>query len=145
MQRLGGLDSAFLYFETLDDAHARRWADARRPFEAKKPYSFDDYRDYIDIAATPSPGLPPQARYRAAQPRPAVVGRGPGLRSRLPPAPHVVPAPGGDRETADVVADVLSRQMDRSRPLWEMWVLEGRADGLIGDRQQGAPLDDRRR
>jgi hypothetical protein len=43
----------------------------------------------------------------------------------------VVPAPGGDRETADVVADVLSRQMDRNHPLWEMWIVEGRADGLI--------------
>jgi diacylglycerol O-acyltransferase len=43
-----------------------------------------------------------------------------------------VASPGGDRETADVVADILSRQMDRSRPLWEMWVVEGRADGLIG-------------
>jgi diacylglycerol O-acyltransferase len=43
-----------------------------------------------------------------------------------------VPPPGGDKETADVVADILSKPMDRSRPLWQMWVVEGRKDGLIG-------------
>jgi WS/DGAT/MGAT family acyltransferase len=43
-----------------------------------------------------------------------------------------VPAPGGDKETAELVADILSRKMDRSRPLWEMYVVEGRKDGLIG-------------
>src|ERR1700742_5167427 len=41
-----------------------------------------------------------------------------------------VPRPGGDTELFGVVADVLERRLDRDRPLWECWVIEG----LKGDR-----------
>jgi diacylglycerol O-acyltransferase / wax synthase len=40
-----------------------------------------------------------------------------------------LPAPGGDEELADLVARVFSRQLDRRRPLWEMYVVEGLKDG----------------
>ena len=43
-----------------------------------------------------------------------------------------VPAPGGRRELADVVADIAARPLDRTRPLWEFHVVEGLADGRIG-------------
>ncbi|BBX48344.1 diacyglycerol O-acyltransferase [Mycobacterium cookii] len=36
-----------------------------------------------------------------------------------------VPRPGGDSELFQVVADVLERRLDRDRPLWECWVIEG--------------------
>lgn len=36
-----------------------------------------------------------------------------------------VPRPGGDTELFQVVADVLERRLDRDRPLWECWVIEG--------------------
>lgn len=36
-----------------------------------------------------------------------------------------LPAPGGMDELAAFVADVCSRQLDRSRPLWEMYIVEG--------------------
>lgn|GEM_PF-101740 len=41
-----------------------------------------------------------------------------------------VPGPGGPRETAEAVAPILGRQLDRRFPLWEMWYL----DGLANDR-----------
>ncbi len=35
------------------------------------------------------------------------------------------------RELADFAADVISRQLHRDRPLWEMWIVEGLEDGKI--------------
>src|SRR5438105_820899 len=42
-----------------------------------------------------------------------------------------LPAPGGALELAEFAADVFSRPLDRSRPLWEMYVLEGLENGHI--------------
>lgn len=43
-----------------------------------------------------------------------------------------VPAPGGPRETAEVAGMLLSSQLDRSRPLWELWFLENLANDRVG-------------
>jgi diacylglycerol O-acyltransferase len=40
-----------------------------------------------------------------------------------------IPAPGGQRELDAVVADIASHPLDRRHPLWEIWQLEGLADG----------------
>ena len=42
-----------------------------------------------------------------------------------------LPSPGGMRELGDFAADVISRQLHRDRPLWEMWIVEGIEDGKI--------------
>jgi WS/DGAT/MGAT family acyltransferase len=42
-----------------------------------------------------------------------------------------VPAPGGRAELAAVCGDIAAQPLDRNRPLWEMWVLEGLADGAV--------------
>lgn len=40
-----------------------------------------------------------------------------------------LPAPGGDAEMADLVARVFGRQLDRRRPLWELYIVEGLRGG----------------
>ncbi|MBJ7338129.1 wax ester/triacylglycerol synthase family O-acyltransferase [Mycolicibacterium sp.] len=40
-----------------------------------------------------------------------------------------VASPGDERALFGVVADLMERRLDRARPLWECWMIEGVADG----------------
>ncbi|WP_204803824.1 WS/DGAT/MGAT family O-acyltransferase [Mycobacterium riyadhense] len=39
-----------------------------------------------------------------------------------------LPHPGDERELFRLIADVMARRLDRNRPLWEIWVIEGLSD-----------------
>jgi diacylglycerol O-acyltransferase len=43
-----------------------------------------------------------------------------------------VPTPGTDRQIAETVARIFARPLDRSRPLWELYVIHGLRDGHVG-------------
>jgi WS/DGAT/MGAT family acyltransferase len=39
-----------------------------------------------------------------------------------------IPGPGSDEQLRNLVGRVMGQQLDRARPLWEMWVVEGLED-----------------
>ena len=45
--------------------------------------------------------------------------------------PWTLPAPGGRRELDDAIGEIASTPLDRSRPLWEMYFVDGLANGRI--------------
>ena len=71
-----------------------------------------------------------------------------------------LPEPGGHDELSDAVGRILSRQLDRAKPLWELYVFEGMekgrtavllklhhamADGIAGMRDRLGPVRPRAR
>jgi WS/DGAT/MGAT family acyltransferase len=44
---------------------------------------------------------------------------------------HAVPPPGNPQQLADAVARIIARPLDRSRPLWELYVIEGVDNGRL--------------
>jgi diacylglycerol O-acyltransferase / wax synthase len=44
---------------------------------------------------------------------------------------HAVPPPGTPEQLADVVSRIVARPLDRNRPLWELYVIEGVDDGRL--------------
>jgi diacylglycerol O-acyltransferase len=78
----------------------------------------------------------PRLRQRVLWPR---VGQGLPLWVDDPGfdlANHVhavqVPAPGGQRELLGLCDELCLRLLDRARPLWELWLVTGLAEGRVG-------------
>src|SRR3954447_20892050 len=43
-----------------------------------------------------------------------------------------VPPPGDDHRLSETVARIFARPLDRSRPLWELYVIHGISEGRVG-------------
>ena len=43
-----------------------------------------------------------------------------------------LPAPGSQEQLQNLCARIFSQQLDRSKPLWELWLMEGLDDGRFG-------------
>ena len=41
------------------------------------------------------------------------------------------PAPGDEQQLAEIAGDIASRKLDRTKPLWELWVVEGLENGHV--------------
>src|SRR3954451_9510567 len=109
MQRLGGLDAAFLYFET-PTMHMHVGGLMLIDFsEAKEPYSYARMRAYIEARE----GLVPAFRQKLAT-VPLNLSRPYWIQDQAsaldsPLRRIAVPPPGGARETAGVAAETLSK------------------------------------
>jgi WS/DGAT/MGAT family acyltransferase len=129
MERLSGLDATFLYFETSAQHMHVSIVAVLDPSGAPGGYSFDRVQDLI---ASRLHLLPPFHRRLVRVPfdlhHPVWV-EDPDFDIIHHVRRISCPAPGGLRELAAICARITSTPLDRSRPLWEVWVIEGLADG----------------
>src|SRR3984885_14823073 len=130
-ERLTGLDASFLYMETPTlHMHVAMTA-VFDPSTVPGGYSFRRVRQLIDDRIPLAPvfqrrlvEVPMRLGHPVWVDDPAF-----DIDNHLRRA--ALPAPGGMRELGDFAADVISRQLHRDRPLWEMWIVEGLEDGKI--------------
>lgn len=132
MERLRGVDAGFLYNETPTvHMHTLKVA-ILEPNPDVGEVPLDWFRAEV---ASRLPLLPVfrrrlvQVPFRFHHP---VWVEDPGFDLAFHVRRCPVPAPGGRAEMDEVVADIASLPLDRSRPLWEMHLLDGLADGQIG-------------
>ena len=131
MQRLTGLDATFLYLENSNmPLHVASTA-VFDPSDVPGGYSFDKVLELIDGRLHL---LPPFRRRLIEVPfqlhHPLWI-EDPDFDLEYHVRRAALPAPGGPKELAEFAADVFSRPLDRSRPLWEIYAIEGLEGGHI--------------
>jgi diacylglycerol O-acyltransferase / wax synthase len=124
--RLTGLDASFLH---LEDAASHMHVAGVMLFEGEPP-PYEDLLETIERRL----GLVPRYRQRLAfvpfsQGRPKWVDD-PHLNLRYHVRSTALPAPGSEDQLRALAGRVFAQQLDRDKPLWEMWLV----DGLEGDR-----------
>jgi WS/DGAT/MGAT family acyltransferase len=125
MQTMSPLDASFLHVE---DAVTHMHIGSVGIFEGPPPGPGD-------VSAAIAARLPLVPRYRQkVRFVPLALGRPTWVDDQhFNIEYHVrrtaLPSPGGDEELRNLVGRVMSQQLDRARPLWEMWVAEGLDDG----------------
>jgi len=132
MERLTGLDASFLYMETPSLHMHVSMVAVFDPSTVPGGYSFEKLRDLVGSRLA----LVPVFRRRLVE-VPLGLGHPYWIDdNEFSLGDHMrraaLPSPGGIEELAQFVGDVGSRQLDRTKPLWEMHVVEGLEHGHVG-------------
>ncbi|OHV03417.1 WS/DGAT/MGAT family O-acyltransferase [Mycobacterium talmoniae] len=137
MQRLSGLDASFLYLET--PSQPLHVCSILELDASTMPggYTFDRLRDALAVRMKAMPSFREKlADHPLNLDHPVWVED-----TSFDVDRHLhrigLPPPGGRIELAEICGHIASLPLDRSRPLWETWVIEG-LDG--SDAQQGGRL-----
>ncbi|MGE0066205.1 MAG: wax ester/triacylglycerol synthase family O-acyltransferase [Solirubrobacterales bacterium] len=123
--RLTGLDASFLHMER---AGAHMHVASTIIFEGPAP-SHEEFRDHIASRLHLVPRFRQKLRsVPLDQGRPVWVDD-PHLNLEYHVRQTALPAPGSDEQLRNLAARIFSQQLDRSKPLWELWLVEGLHDG----------------
>lgn len=132
-ERLTPLDSTFLELEQSDECSSMHIG-AALVFDAPPDGSgiptIDDVCDLLEGRFD----MLPSFRWRLSDPRPHGLLRpmwveDPTFDVRAHVRHATLPAPGGETELNDWLADFWTHRLDRTRPLWEMTIVDGLPDG----------------
>jgi WS/DGAT/MGAT family acyltransferase len=125
LERLTALDASFLHHES---ATSHMHVGAVMILEGPPP-PFDEFLDSLRTRLH----LVPRYRQKLSFP-PIESGRplwvdDPNFQLEYHVRQTALPAPGSEEQLMLLAARIFSQQLDRSRPLWEMWLVEGLEDG----------------
>jgi diacylglycerol O-acyltransferase len=133
--QLTALDATFLELEEMDDSALMHIGAALLfdPLSGNKTPTIGEVREQLDERLD----LLPRYRQKLGVPRTGGLSWPSWERDkRFDIGAHVrhatLPSPGGEVEFLDWISDFYSHRLDRSRPLWEMVLLDGLADGRWG-------------
>jgi diacylglycerol O-acyltransferase / wax synthase len=131
MDRLSGLDASFLYLETPEQLMHVCGLIVVDPSTMPEGYEFQSFKRAIERCVADVP----QFRRKI---RKVPLGLDHPLwvkDEHFDIDRHVhrmaLPAPGGYAELVELCGHLAGQRMDRGRPLWEMWVIEGYDDGRV--------------
>ncbi len=131
MQRLSGLDASFLYLESRAMLMQVVGIIELDPSSMIGGYSFDRLRTEMQrrISAMPTFRRKLHDSFLNVDHPVWIEDRSFDIERHV----HRValPAPGGDAELAEFCSNIAGVPLDRSKPLWEIWVIEGRADDSV--------------
>jgi diacylglycerol O-acyltransferase len=125
MNRMSAQDASFLHIES--DASPMHVGGVSI-FEGPPP-PFDDVRAMVEAKLAAVPRYRQVVRFvPLALARPVWVDD-PHFNLSYHLRRTALPSPGGDEELRALVGRVMSQNLDRAKPLWEMWIVEGLGDG----------------
>lgn len=132
MKQLSGLDTSFLNMETSTSfGHVSSLSIYGRPDDP----DFDPYEAFRAQLESKIPKIDPFRRRLVEVPfgldRPYWIND-PDFDIDFHLRHIAVPAPGDEQRLGDLVGSLIGRPMDRSRPLWEVYVIEGLEGGDFG-------------
>jgi len=132
MERLTGMDATFLYIETPAGHMHVAMVGIYDVSTMPGGYSFDRIKEHI---AERLQVVPPFRRRLVEVPfqfhHPVWI-EDPNFNLNYHVRRIGCPAPGGRRELGEVAAQIASIPLDRTRPLWEAWVIEGLKQDRVG-------------
>jgi diacylglycerol O-acyltransferase len=129
MQRLSGLDASFLYLETPAMHMHVGLVAVLDPAQMPDGYDYERVHRFIDQGVRTQPQL-----LRRLVEVPMQIDHPVWLDEPHFDTLHHVrriacPAPGNEAQLAALVGRIMSTPLDRGRPLWEAWVVEGLEGG----------------
>jgi diacylglycerol O-acyltransferase / wax synthase len=131
VQRLTGMDATFLYLETPNAHMHVAGTYIYDPSTAPEGFDYDTIRAEIERRLHL---LPPYRRRLVEIPfqlhHPLWI-EDPDFDLDYHLRRIAVPPPGGRKELNELAADIHARPLDRSKPLWEFWIVEGLEDGNV--------------
>lgn len=133
MERMSGLDASFLYVETpTAHMHVSAVMVLDPSTIPDGEYSFDWVLDQVERRLVPQKEfrrIPVRVPFNLNHP---VWIEDPHFELRRHVKRIGVAAPGGPEELAELADEILGTPLERTKPLWEIWVVEGLERGHVG-------------